>query len=69
METGDRKPSLDALDTFAHVLKIQVRDFFTEVKTEPSEEELRAYLLTTICKADKTKLSKLKVAVDKALGK
>ncbi len=67
LETGDRTPSLDALDTFARVLKVQVRDFFTETKTEPSEEELRAYLLNAICKADKQKLTKLKNAIDKVL--
>lgn len=67
LETGDRTPSLDALDTFACVLKIQVRDFFVEAKTEPTEDELRAYLLNAICKADKTKLLKLKAAVDKFL--
>jgi transcriptional regulator with XRE-family HTH domain len=65
LETGDRMPSLDALDTFARVLKVQVRDFFTEVKTEQTEDELRAYLLTIICKADKTKLQRLKIAIEK----
>ena len=69
LETGDRTPSLDALDTFAHVLKIQVRDFFVETKTEPTEEELRAYLLTVICKIDKSKLLKLRTLIDAALPK
>lgn len=68
LETGDRTPSLDALDTFACVLKIQVRDFFTDVKTEQTEDELRAYLLNLICKAEKSNLLKLKSAVDKILG-
>lgn len=68
LETGDRTPSLDALDTFAFVLKIQVRDFFIDVKTEPTQDELRAYLLNWICNADKQNLLKLKSAVDKILG-
>ena len=68
IETGDRTPSLEALDIFARVLKIQVRDFFSEVKTEPSEDELRSYLINAICKVDKRKLQKLKSAVDKVLG-
>ena len=68
LETGDRTPSLDALDTFARVLKVQVRDFFVETKVEPTEEEMRAYLLNVICKADKGALLKLKAAVDKALA-
>lgn len=65
IETGDRTPSLEALDIFARVLKVQVRDFFTEVKIEQTEDELRAYLLTVICKADKTKLRRLKIAIEK----
>lgn len=68
IETGDRTPSLEALNIFARVLKIQVRDFFSEVKTEPSEDELRSYLINAICKVDKRKLKKLKVAIDKVLG-
>ncbi|SAM31258.1 helix-turn-helix domain-containing protein [Pseudomonas sp. 1 R 17] len=65
LETGDRTPSLDALDTFALVLKINVRDFFVETKAEPSDEELRAHLLNVICQADKTKLKKLKAIIDR----
>lgn len=65
LETGDRTPSLDALDTFARVLKIQVRDFFVETKTEPTEEEMRAYLLNIICRADKSQLIKLSAVISK----
>lgn len=68
LETGDRTPSLDALDTFARVLKVQVRDFFVETKTEPSEEEIRAYILTAVCRADKQALPKLREAINKVLG-
>lgn len=68
LETGDRTPSLDALDTFARVLKVQVRDFFVETKVEPTEEEMRAYMLTVICRADKQTLSKLRDAINKVLG-
>ncbi|KPY52147.1 helix-turn-helix domain-containing protein [Pseudomonas syringae] len=67
LETGDRTPSLDALDTFAQVLKINVRDFFVAPKTELTEDEIRAYLFNAICKADKQALSKLKSVVDKVL--
>lgn len=65
LETGDRTPSLDALDTFAQVLKINVRDFFVETKAEPTDEELRAHLLNVICQADKAKLKKLKTIIDR----
>lgn len=67
LETGDRTPSLDALDTFAQVLKINVRDFFIEPKTEPTEDDLRAYLLNAVCKADKKMLSKMKTMIEKFL--
>lgn len=68
LETGDRTPSLDALETFAQVLKVQVRDFFVETKTEPTEEEMRAYILTAICNADKQLLPKLRDAINRVLG-
>lgn len=68
LETGDRTPSLDALDTFAGVLKIQVRDFFTAVEVEQSDDELRAHLLIAVCKANKRDLQRLKIFVDKMLS-
>ncbi|MBF7143237.1 MULTISPECIES: helix-turn-helix domain-containing protein [Pseudomonas] len=69
LETGDRTPSLDALDVFARVLKIQVRDFFSEIDSELTEEQLRFYLISVICKSDKTLLAQFKSVVDKIISK
>lgn len=64
LETGDRTPSLDALEAFAQVLKISIGDFFGEPKMDMTEDELRAHLLTIICKAGMPKLKKLKTLID-----